>query len=376
MKIFLNAIQYKKNSSGIGYLAFHWFGKIVRMKKEEDSIDVILSKDSPGVLIDSLHNVRELRSPFKKKQVIRRNLFELLPPKGARKKGGVFVSIDSKIPLFMPKKLRKVQIVTDLATYRMGWVYQQSRTIYWRIMLKRSIRLADQIIAISQFTKDEIINILHTDPKKIEVIYCAASEEYRRIEDQRERMRVSDLYNLREPYLLFVGNFNPRKNLERIIGAFDLLKKKYGLKHKLVIVGEKGWKFDQDKVLREISSCRDVVFINYVENKDLAVIYSMAELFVFTTLYEGFGIPMIESQQCGTPVLASDNSCFEEVAGKGAYYVNPYSESDICEGMHHILSDQIVSQTLITEGYQNAERFSWENSAEKLYQVIETVFKK
>ena len=142
----------------------------------------------------------------------------------------------------------------------------------------------------------------------------------------------------------------------------------------LVIVGEKGWVFDKEKALEGISSLKDIHFINYVESKDLSVIYSMADLFVFTTLYEGFGIPLIESQNCGTPVLASNISCFEEVAGKGAIYVDPYSVSDIRDGMYQILTDEDLKQQLIKEGYRNSNRFSWEQSADKLYKVMESVF--
>jgi glycosyltransferase involved in cell wall biosynthesis len=375
MKIVLNAIQYKRNSSGIGYLAYHWFLNVVRQKKETDTIDIILSKDSPEFLNQETSGIMELRSRFNKNQVIKRNLFELLPPKGSGKTPGVFVSIDSKIPFFMPKKMKKVQIITDLATYRMGWVYQISRAFYWRIMLKRSIRIADRVVAISQFTKDEIVDILHTDPEKIEVIYCAACDDYSRTENRDLWSKVRETYELYDPYILFVGNFNPRKNLERTIKAFDLLKTQHGSKHKLVIVGENGWKFSREAALKGITSIEDVRFIDYVDNKDLSVIYSMADLFVFATLYEGFGIPMIESQKCGTPVLTSKGACFEEVAGKGAYYVDPYCENDICEGIHRILVDQKLKEELIKEGYLNAERFSWEQSAEKLYQVIETVFK-
>lgn len=355
-------------------MAYHWFCNVVKLKRTGDVIDVILSKDSPNFIIDEVDGVRELRSPFNKNQVVKRNLYELFPPKDSRKEPGVFISIDSKIPFFMPRNLKKVQIITDLAAYRMGWVYQKSRMVYWNFILKRSIRIADKVIAISQFTKDEIVDILHTDPNKIEVIYCAASDEYKRIDQQGERQKIRDKHNLSGKYVLFVGNFNPRKNLERIIKAFDLLKKEYAVEHKLVIVGEKGWKFDKKKALQGISSTHDIVFANYVENKDLAVIYSMAELFVFTTLYEGFGIPMIESQKCGVPVLTSDLPCFREVAGKGAVYVDPCSEEAICKGMHSTLEDEILRQHLIAEGYKNSDRFSWEESADMLYQIIEEVY--
>lgn len=376
MKIILNAIQYKRNSTGIGYMAYHWFSNVIKLKKANDSIDIILSKDSPSIISVNINGVRILRSPFNKNQIIKRNIYELFPPKDAAKQPGVFVSIDSKIPFFMPRNLKKIQIITDLATYRMEWVYQRSRVFYWRYMFKRAIRIADKVIAISGFTKQEIIDILHISPDKIEVIYCAAANDCSRVEEPAEQFRVREKYGLNKKYMLYVGNFNPRKNLERIIKAFDLLKKIYGIEHKLIIVGEKGWKFNQKEALKDIVSIEDISFLNYVESNDLSVIYSMADLFVFTTLYEGFGIPLIESQRCGVPVLASNTSCFEEVAGKGALYVDPYNESDICEGMYQILSDYTLRQQLIKEGYNNSERFSWEKSAEQLYKTIEEVYSK
>lgn len=282
----------------------------------------------------------------------------------------VLLTTDSKTPFFLPKSCKLVPLVTDLAVYRMPEVYQRSRVLLWRLQYAYMRRRADMFLAISKFTKQEMEEILHIPSEKIRIIPMACSESMVRENDPDARVALRKKYSLPERFILFVGNNNPRKNLERIICAFDLLKERTGLSHKLVIAGEQGWKFDREKSLANVKHREEVLFIGFVSDDDMPTLYSGADLFVFPTLYEGFGIPIIEAQKCGTPVVTSNYSALPETAGNGAILVDPYDVESICAGMTRVLVDKDLSSYLINKGFENAEKFSWKKSAELLDKII------
>lgn len=184
--------------------------------------------------------------------------------------------------------------------------------------------------------------------------------------------RLRKKYHLPEHFLLFVGNFNPRKNLERLIRAFDRAKEE-GISHQLVIAGEQGWKFNRDSVLQGIEHHSDIRFIGYVPDEDMPALYSAAELFLFPTLYEGFGIPVLEAQACGTPVLTSNGSAMPEVCGESAVFVDPYDADSIAEGILSILNDPKLAASLTEKGLRNVQRFSWAASARRLDEIMESL---
>lgn len=275
------------------------------------------------------------------------------------------------MPLLLPRSCTAVTLITDLAVFRLPQVYQPSRVLLWRLQYSYVKRRADLILTISEFTKQEIVELLGIPPEKIKVLPCAAPSHMVRTDTPRELDRLREKYGLPERFLLFVGNSNPRKNLDRMLLAFDRAKAAAAIPHQLVIAGERGWKFDREKALCNISHRADVRFIGFVPDADMPALYSAAELFVFPTLYEGFGIPVIEAQRCGTPVLTSNRSALPETGGQGALYIDPYQPDAICGGILRILQDKQFRSQLIEKGYQNAERFSWERSAIRLREIIE-----
>ena len=147
-----------------------------------------------------------------------------------------------------------------------------------------------------------------------------------------------------------------------MIKAFDAVKTEKGVSHQLIIAGEQGWKFDRQQA---VQGC------NHPQTIRMAALYSAASLFVFPTLYEGFGIPVLEAQVCGVPVLTSNCTSLPEVGGEGAYYVDPYSEKEIAEGIWKLLTEPELAEKLVQLGKQNVKRFSWERSAKCLEEIIE-----
>jgi glycosyltransferase involved in cell wall biosynthesis len=264
-------------------------------------------------------------------------------------------------------------LVTDLALYRMPEAYQLTRALVWKAQYRLMKKHVVRWLAISEFTKRDMVELLGISAQDIDVVYTASHEDFCRVSDGRTQAAVREKYALPERYILFVGNFNPRKNLSRLIRAFDAFKRRSGLPHKLVIAGEHGWKFDKEEALSDIGHMADILFLGFVADADMPALYSMAELFAFPTLYEGFGIPVIEAQRCGTPVLTSNVSALPEVAGDGAFYVDPYDIDAISAALESILSDDALARELAAKGTINAKRFSWQTSARQLNDIIESV---
>lgn len=367
VKIVINALQYKKNSSGIGVMIRDLFGPYTKIAGHP--CQIILTKDAPAFRADD--HAECVRVSCKYEQSARRMFFQTFQFGPRYCKDAVLITTDSKMPLILPKDCTAIPLVTDLAVYRMKEAYQLSRVLWWRLQYWFVRRRANFFLTISEFTKQEMMRIWGIPADKIHIVPCACSKELKRVTDAERLTTLRKKYDLPEHFLLFVGNFNPRKNLERLIRAYDLARDSGKVTHQLVIAGEQGWKFDRQTALQGITHQDDVRFIGFVPDEDMAALYSASDAFLFPTLYEGFGIPVIEAQSCGTPVLTSNVSSLPEVGGDAAVYVDPYNVESICNGMEKIVGDAPLAQELRQKGYENAKRFSWEKSAEKLRDIIE-----
>ncbi len=371
MKIVINALPFKQNSSGIGVMIRELFGRYAQRTNRQ--CQVILSNDAPE--FPEGNTTELIRIPLEHGQGLRRIFFQSFRMGREYCRAAVLLTTDSKTPFFLPKSCKLVPLVTDLAVYRMPEVYQQSRVLLWRLQYRYIRRRAQFFITISEFTKREMTDILGIPPEMIYVIPCACSEQMVKVTDSAALEAVRERYGLPGWYVLFVGNNNPRKNLARMIRAFDLLKERTDLPHRLIIAGEQGWKFNRETVLKDVKHRDDVRFIGFVPDGDMPALYSGAALFAFPTLYEGFGVPVLEAQACGVPVLTSGVSALPGTAGKGALLVDPYNVEDIAQGMERILSDLELSRRLVAHGYENRRRFSWGQSAEELDRWLEKMIR-
>lgn len=362
----INALQFKKNSSGIGVMIRELFSHYTLVTSRH--CRVILPRDCPD--FPASRDAQLIRIPWTYRQGIRRILFQTFSMGEKYGKDTILLTTDSKAPLLVARSCTLVPLVTDLAVFRMPQVYQLSRALWWKLQYCYLCRRADFFLAISEFTKQEMVQLLGIPAEKIHVVPCAGPDSLAPVDDPEQLRQLREKYRLPQRYLLFVGNSNPRKNLARMIRAFDRAAESAGRDFHLVIAGGQGWKFSEDDALREIRHKDQIHFIGFVEDEDMLALYSAAELFLFPTLYEGFGIPVIEAQLCGTPVLTSNCSSLPEVAGDAAVYVDPYSEESICEGLLRLLGDPQLAGELRKKGFENARRFSWQKSAERLDEII------
>ena len=365
-EIVINALQYKKNSSGIGVMIRELFSRYTEETKRQ--CRVVLPHDGPD--FPAAPATEQIRIPWNHGQNLQRMLFQTVFLGRRYGKNAVLLTTDSKTPFFLPRSCTLLPLITDLAVFRMPEVYQTSRVLWWRFQYRYLRRRADLFLVISEFTKREMTAILKIPPERIRVLPCAASDKMAPVTDSGQMHALRERYGLPEQFMLFVGNNNPRKNLGRLIRAFDQARE-HGIPHHLVIAGEQGWKFDPEEILRTVRHRDAIHFIGFVPDADMPALYSAAALFLFPTLYEGFGIPVLEAQLCGTPVLTSNSSSLPEVGGAGCVYVDPYDEEDICGGILRVVQDPAFAAELVRQGFDNARRFSWRDSARRLHQIIE-----
>ena len=259
----------------------------------------------------------------------------------------------------IPKKIRgKVIITIHDMIYK---IYPETTQIKnldkFNKEITNSIKKSDKIIAVSEATKRDILNYFNIAEKKIEVIYPGVDNEI--YESYVSKDNVLKKYKIKTKYILFLGTLEPRKNIVNIIKGFE----RTNLKNiKLVIVGKKGWKYKEIFEVYENSPCKDSIqILDYIDEKDKIAMYKGAELFIFPSLYEGFGMPVLEAMAAGTPVITSNISSLPEVAGEAAILVNPYNIVEIAKAIENVIKNDRLKKEMIEKGLKQARKFTWEN---------------
>jgi len=239
---------------------------------------------------------------------------------------------------------------------------------YLNLTMPLYCRRADHIIAISERTKRDLVAAYGLPPEKVSVVYEAADPRFRP-QSAAALAAVRTRYGLPERYLLFVGTIEPRKNLRRLLVAFESLYAE-GLTGALVIVGRRGWLYDDFFAALERSPARDaVIFPGYAPDEDLPAIYAGAQALVLPSLYEGFGLPVLEAMACGTPVATSSTSSIPEVGGEAALYFDPTDVEQIVETTRRLLRDAALREEVRARGLAQSVRFSWERAAQETSDV-------
>lgn len=266
---------------------------------------------------------------------------------------------------------QKIITIHDLGFYVFGHDFATGwHARHLRFMLPRSVRKADKIIAVSEATKQQIIDIFHVPAENIVVIYEGVSENFKQIQDRKEIEDVLDRYDIKKPYILFVGTTDPRKNVERLIQAFLQVKQDFqGLS--LVIAGSKSKLFSSG--LQKLVQEKDVILTGYVAEEDIVCLYNGAAVFAFPSLYEGFGLPILEAMACGTPVLTSNKYSMPEVAGDAAVLVDPENIEELAAGLKALLENSSWRDELREKGLVRARQFTWEKTAQETLAVYHEV---
>ncbi|QIB75514.1 glycosyltransferase family 4 protein [Halogeometricum borinquense] len=232
--------------------------------------------------------------------------------------------------------------------------------MYRRVAVPHGAKKADTIVTVSQFSKSEITNHLDIPAEKIEVVYNGINQLYLS-EDSGTSLELPD------DYILFVGSMNPRKNIRRVIESFVKLKKGPDITHKLVIIGPNNKTIFKNV---DIAERDDIVTPGFVTEQELKYAYKNASVFVFPSLYEGFGLPPLEALASGTPVVASNTTSLGEILNKGSLLVNPKESDEIASAILQVLEDETLRSKLKAEGKELAAEYTWEKASQQLYAVL------
>jgi glycosyltransferase involved in cell wall biosynthesis len=241
---------------------------------------------------------------------------------------------------------------------------------YAKTSIDMAARRATRVMTVSESSKRDILRFVDTEPDKIDVIYNAYDDRFAIDPREEEVVRVSERYQLQSEFVLYAGNVKPHKNLERLIEAFFLVRKR-GLDHlKLVLIGDEISKYTAlRRAVHRYQLHKYVRFLGYLPEETLAVMYRLAGVFVFPSLYEGFGLPPLEAMASGTPVVTSNVSSLPEVAGDAAVLVNPYDPNAIADGIYQVLTDEQLRRDLRHRGVARAGQFSWEQSVRRVHKI-------
>jgi glycosyltransferase involved in cell wall biosynthesis len=243
---------------------------------------------------------------------------------------------------------------------------------YAKTSIELAARRATRVMTVSESSKRDILRFVNVPADKIDVIYNAYDERFGIEPCEEDVVRVRERYQLHDEFVLYAGNVKPHKNLERLIDAFNLVRRR-GLEHlKLVLIGDEISKYAAlRRAVHSHQLHKYVRFLGYVPEETLAVMYRLAGVFVFPSLYEGFGLPPLEAMASGTPVVTSNVSSLPEVAGDAAVLVDPYRPEAIADGIERVLCDESLRRELRAKGLARARQFSWEASVRRVREIYE-----
>ena len=371
MNIVVNTrLLLPKKLEGIGWVTYEIFSRMAVRHPEHRFIFLFDRAYDPQFVFSS--NVRPVvLFPPARHPWLWKLYYEISVPLALKRyKADLFISPDSMICLHT--SVPTISVMHDLNfKHYPQWLPKVVGRYYNKHMAKFAHK-ADHLIAVSQFTKEDLMNSYGVPSDKITVIHNAANTNYHSIDEQKKQSVRFD-YTHGQPYFLFVGSLHPRKNIERLLQAFDIFKEQDNNNIKLVIVGTPMW--NNNNISSEnLKHMDDVVLTGYLSDKKLSEVMGAALGLVYVSLFEGFGIPIVEAFHAEVPVITSNITAMPEVAGDAALLVDPYQTQSIADAMTKLSKHPQLQQDLVHKGRQRRELFSWDRSADMFWQVIERHF--
>lgn len=379
MKIGIAAWDMDEKKTGVGNYVLHLMENMIKVGKPED-LYVIHYKETDNHIFRKVHDIVPPRRLLKVPKLIRNVC--IVP--------GMLYKVDQQnldilhichhhpiinTPFFLNKKSKKILTVHDLTPLFFPETHTKKFVLVWNTTLKLIRKKIDQVIADSVSTKNDCIKYLHIPEEKIKVIYLGVDKIYHPIDNKSEiRGELERKYNIDSPFILYVGTLEPRKNIPALFKAFSKLRKR--MDYKLVIVGMKGWKYKRIfKTIKELQLEKHIIFTGYVSEEDIVKFYNIAEVFVYPSIYEGFGLPPLEAMACGCPVITSNTSSLPEVVGDAGILVDPNDIEGLSDKIYEVLSNEDLRNELSEKGPERAKMFSWQKTAKQTWEIYESLYK-
>lgn len=312
--------------------------------------EIVLAGPKDAVMIDELSHFR-----FEQFGKLKGNLWEQFELPAFLKKNGspLLINFSGISPVFYSNKILYIH---DLAYMHHPEWFSKSFGMAYNLLLPYAARKAKKVFTVSEYSKQDIAHNYKLSPEKVEVVYAAASEKFVNLNLEKDN------------FVLMVSSLDPRKNMKRAIEAFIKVETDY----RLIIIGDKMKSFSNPD-LEKFSNEERIVFTGYLSDDELRNYYNRAKIFLYPSLFEGFGIPPMEAQKCGCPAIVSEITCLPEVYEDSVFYCDPFETDSIKNAIEQLISNEDLQKDLIRKGFENAKRFSWEKSAEVFRNLLSLV---
>lgn len=264
---------------------------------------------------------------------------------------------------FFPLKCKTIVNIHDLRFVHLPIGYSKMKIFYKNLSYRNSTKRADAIICISHYTKKDLLEFAPINSEKIEVTYGGVNRTFSPI-NKKKSDEIRNKYGISNKYILSISNYR-HKNVESLINTFKILKKREKIPHQLVIIG---------KAVSQLNT--DIILLENVPNEDMPLLYSSAEIFVFLSLFEGFGLPPLEAMASGCPVVSSNRTSLPEVIGDTGILIDPEDTKEIIVAIMKVISNNNLRENLIQKGLERAKQFSWENTAKKTLEIYNKICNK
>jgi glycosyltransferase involved in cell wall biosynthesis len=353
---------------GVGYFIFETFSRICRDHPEHEFI-FIFDRPYDKRFIFSKNITAVVTGPPARHPLLWKIWYDLKLPGLLKKyRADVFVSPDGYCSL--RTKIPQCMVLHDLAFVHYPQHLKWSHAFYYKRYMGKFLKKATRVATVSEFSKEDILKHFPVNPAKIDVVYSAAKKIFVPINEE-EKDKIKTRFTGGKEFFIYVGAIHPRKNLVNLLKAFSLFKKRQKSNLKLVIAGRIAWKSENFVAsLRTYKYREDVVLTGYLDEKDLASLVASSYGLIYPSLFEGFGVPVLEAMHAAVPVVTSAASSMEEIAGDAALYADPVVPVDIADKMMMLYKDERLKNELVQKGFLRASSFSWERTAELLWRSI------
>jgi glycosyltransferase involved in cell wall biosynthesis len=370
MKIVIDASGVSRQKAGVGVYARNLIENLA-LGNHNCEFLVIAQDDDPELDFSCRANVQMVWIPSRYFRILPLRLIleqAYLPFLLWRRKIDVVHSLHYSFPLF-PVGTKRVVTIHDMTFFDMPEVHQKIKVVYFRFFIRMAVRVADALIFVSCSAQNDCLARLGRPRGNSAVIWHGKDESLQPTQNLEESDRIRKLYKLPERFVLYIGTIEPRKNIERLVQAFAKIAAE-DFEIGLVISGKMGWMMETLSVtIEQLGIASRVIFTGFVSERDKPVLLSCCTLFVYPSLYEGFGLPALEALACGAPTVTSNTSSLPEVVGDAALLVDPRSTPELIAAMRSLLSNSSLRQELIERGFVQASKFTWQRTASETFEI-------
>lgn len=363
MKIGINALYLIPGKVGGSEIYIRNLARWLERGDRDNEYFIFINQESQGIFEQLAPGMNVVLCPIKAANRPVRILWEqlILPFQVWRYNIDILLSAGMTAPFYCPAT--STLVIYDLQHINQPQNFSRFYLLFLKSIIYLSAKASDGVIVISEKVRQDVIRFYKIPSEKITVTYLAIDHNTFLPGDKEDIAQVREKYHLPERFILYPASSLPHKNHEKLFQAFQIIKERVK-DIKLVLIGarDKGYDVISEKI-SNLGLQDDVIFLGWLPFEDIPLLYCAAGVFVFPSLHEGFGIPILEAMGCGVPVVCSGIEPIKEVAGEAALFVDPYNSVSIAEGVLSVIEDNLLRQRLIAEGFKRAKEFTWENTA-------------